>query len=77
MAIIEFRKPVEAYGDPESMAREELEQYLSALQDELADLDAREPKNPNSEAYEAWADRHEELEDLVDEVLDRLDDLDS
>ena len=29
----------------------------------------------NSEAYELWGDRHEELEDLADEVLDRLDEL--
>jgi hypothetical protein len=26
-----------------------------------------------SEEYEAWGDRHEELEDLVDDVLDRLE----
>lgn len=62
--------------DVDSMNREELERYLSVLQDELAALDAREPKNPNSEAYEDWADRHEDLEDLMDEVQDRLDELD-
>ena len=28
----------------------------------------------NSEAYETWADRHEELEDQVDEILDLLED---
>ena len=28
-----------------------------------------------SEEYEAWGDRHEELEDLADEILDRLDEL--
>ena len=75
MAILEFRKPLDEFGDPESMNREDLERYLTALQDELAALDAREPKNPNSEAYEEWADRHEDLEDLVDEVLDRLDEM--
>jgi hypothetical protein len=29
----------------------------------------------NSEEYEEWGDRREELEDLMDEILDRLDDL--
>ena len=32
----------------------------------------KEPKNMNSEAYETWADRHEELEDQVDEILELL-----
>ena len=27
----------------------------------------------DSEEYEAWGDRHEELEDLVDEIWDRLE----
>ena len=26
-----------------------------------------------SEAYEAWGERHETLEDLADDILDRLD----
>ena len=71
--MIEFPKTFDA--DPQDMNREELERYLSLLQNELADLDAREPKNANSEAYETWADEHEELEDLMDEVLDRLEEL--
>lgn len=75
MSIIEFPKAYEEEPDVDSMSREELEQYLSVLQSELAELDAREPKNPNSEAYEDWADRHEDLEDLMDEVRDRLDEL--
>ena len=41
----------------------------------IEDLDAAEPKNMNSEAYEEWGDLHEELEDLVDDVLDRLDEM--
>ena len=28
-----------------------------------------------SEAYEDWGQRHEDLEDLVDDVLDRLEEL--
>ena len=72
--MIEFPKVFDA--DPRDMDREELQRYLSLLQNELSDLDAREPKNSNSDAYEAWAEEHEELEDLMDEVLDRLDELD-
>lgn len=58
------------------MTREELEAYRIDLEDRIAALDIREPKNQNSEAYEDWADEHEDLEDLLDEVLDQLDDLD-
>ena len=74
MGVIEFTKAFEE-PDVESMNREELEQYLSQLQKKLHDLDAREPKNANSEAHEDWEDQHEDLEDLIDEVLDRLDEL--
>ena len=49
--------------------------YLEQLRDKIAALDAAEPKNMNSDAYEEWGAQHEELEDLVDEVLDRLDEL--
>ena len=42
-------------------------------QEELQALGAREPKNMNSEAYEEWADEHEELEDYLDEILDRME----
>ena len=41
---------------------------------EIAALDEKEPKNMNSEAYETWAERHEELEDQVDEILELLED---
>ena len=27
----------------------------------------------NSDAYEEWADEHEELEDYLDEILDRME----
>ena len=74
MGIIEFSK---ACADVERQKRAELEQQLSQLRKVLAELDAQEPKNSNSEAYEDWADRHEDLEDQIDEVLDRLEDLDS
>lgn len=60
------------YGEPD-MDRAQLLDYLESLKARLAELDAREPKNMNSPAYEEWGDSHEELEDLVDEVLDRLD----
>ena len=61
--------------DIASMDRTALREYLEELRARMDALDAREPRNMNSEAYEAWADEHEALEDLVDEVLDRLDEL--
>lgn len=72
--IIELKDYMEE-PDVDAMDRASLLDYLKELREQVAALDAKEPRNMNSEAYEAWADRHEELEDLVDEVLDRLDEL--
>lgn len=58
------------------MNLQQLQAHYAAMQEELRALDAKEPKNMNSEAYEEWGDLHEELEDLVDDVLDRLDEMD-
>lgn len=72
--MIEFHKPQEEkYLD--EMTREELEAYLAQLEQRVAALDDREPKNMNSEAYEAWADEHEMLEDAIDEVREFLDEI--
>lgn len=59
--------------DIDQMTTEQLKQYQSSLLEELAALDAREPQNMASEAYEPWGDEHEELEDLLDEIQDILD----
>lgn len=61
MAIIEF--------DPNA----DLLAQKAAIQAQIAELDKREPANMESEAYEAWAEEHEELEDLLDEIQDLLD----
>ena len=53
----------------------ELQAHYAAMQEQLHALDAREPKNMNSDAYEEWADEHEELEDYLDEMLDRMEEL--
>ena len=72
-AIIEF--PVQnGAEDTDELSREELLTLLERLRAEIAALDEKEPKNMNSEAYETWADRHEELEDQVDEILELLED---
>ena len=55
------------------MNLQQLQAHYAAMQEELQALDAREPKNMNSEAYEEWADEHEELEDYLDEILDRME----
>ncbi len=52
---------------------EALRERLAQLRCQIAELDRKEPRNMESEAYEEWADAHEELEDLVDEILDQLD----
>ena len=77
MSVIEFTPNFEAYPDFEEMTPEQLKACQAALLQQLSELDAKEPKNMNSEAYEAWGDQHEELEDLLDEIQDILDDLDA
>ncbi len=61
--------------DLDAMSRDELVDYLEAVRAQIRQLDEREPKNMNSEEYEDWGDRHEELEDLADEIQDLLDDM--
>lgn len=63
------------FVDIGAMDVEELKEYLAALRERIAELDEEEPADMESEEYEDWGERHEELEDLVDEVLDRLEDL--
>ena len=74
--MIEFVKPQEEKY-LEDMNRQELLEYLAELEEQLQQLDAREPKNINSEAYEQWADEHEELEDAIDEVREFLDEVEA
>ena len=71
--IIEFPAQNGA-EDTDELSREELLTLLERLRAEIAALDEKEPKNMNSEAYETWADRHEELENQVDEILELLED---
>ena len=59
--------------DIEAMDREELQACLQEVRERIADLDEREPADMNSEEYEAWGERHEELEDRADEIMDRLE----
>ena len=59
--------------DPEDMGEDELQDYLAELRRRLNQLDAQEPEDRESAAYERWCDRHEKLEDQIDDVLDLLD----
>ena len=61
--------------DIEAMDREELQACLQEVRERIADLDEREPADMNSEEYEAWGERHEELEDLADEIVERLEEM--
>ena len=73
MSIIQF--------NPQQMAEielfldtlPELEQMRNKVQSLIDRLDALEPQNENSEAYDDWADLHEDLEDVLDEILDMQD----
>ena len=72
--VIAFPQPEESM-DIYEMTLPELQAHYAKMQEQLHALDAREPKNMNSDAYEEWADEHEELEDYLDEILDRMETL--
>ena len=61
--------------DFDKMDRAQLLHCLEAARLQLRQLDAEEPADMDSEAYDAWGDRHEALEDLVEDLLDYLDNL--
>lgn len=63
----------EAHLDPEEMTVPELEELLEDLNAQMDELNAREPKSKSGDAFDAWAEEHEDLEDAIDEILDILD----
>ena len=65
---------LDAFDDPNDMSPAELETAKVQVQEAISRLDALEPRNEQSEAYDAWADLHEDFEDLLDEIQDNLED---
>ena len=66
--------------DPEEMPIEDmtlpqLRFYLAGLEEVMAEMDSREPRSRKTDAYDRWAEEHEDLEDLMDEIRDRMDEL--
>ena len=57
----------------EGMTAEELRAFRETLLRQRAEMDEGEPDEADGDAYETWAEAHEELEDLIDEVTDRLE----
>ena len=55
----------------EALSREALLALAQELREKLAALDAREPEDMMSKAYERWGERHEALEDELDDLLDQ------
>jgi ribosomal protein L29 len=58
---------------PNGSPRDQLLAQLQDLRAQIAQLDLEEPEDMDSEAYELWGERHEDLEDQVDELLEQLD----
>ena len=71
--VIDFNQYRSEEQDIDTMDKGALLSYLEQLRAQIAELDAAEPEDMESDAYEEWGEQHEELEDLVDEVLDLLD----
>ena len=65
-------EPIE-YPDLDSMTPEQLRACQADTQQRIDALDAQEPEDMESEAYEVWGDAHEMLEDILDDIQDRLD----
>lgn len=66
--------PIE-YPDLDSMTAEQLRACQKETQKQIEALDAQEPADMESEAYEIWGDAHEMLEDILDDIQDRLEEL--
>ncbi|MGN0995009.1 MAG: hypothetical protein ACI4PD_07765 [Butyricicoccus sp.] len=75
MADVIYLDTFDEEPDIGAMNREELLSCLDTLREKISALDELEPRDMDSEEYEDWGERHEQLEDLVDEILDRLDDM--
>lgn len=83
MSIIRFNpqeserieKFLDSIPDIGQMDLETLKQYRAKTEQALRDLDQLEPGSETSQAYERWAELHEDLEDTLDEILDCLEDL--
>lgn len=83
MSIIKFNPQeserieefLDSIPDISRMDADTLKQYREKTEQAIRDLDALEPRSQASEAYELWADLHEDLEDTLDEILDCLEDL--
>ena len=65
---------LEEVPDIQALSCEALQTYCAQTRQIIADLDALEPCSETSEAYDRWAELHEDLEDVLDEILDCLDD---
>lgn len=60
-------------ADAEEPEQEELFARVQELHEKLAELEAREPEDMTSAAYDRWAERHEALEDELDDLMELLD----
>ena len=60
-------------ADAEEPEQEELFARMQELHEKLAELEAREPEDMTSAAYDRWAERHEALEDELDDLMELLD----
>lgn len=83
MSIIKFNPQeqeriaafLDSIPDIGAMDADALRQYRKETEQTIAALDELEPRSQTSEAYELWAELHEDLEDVLDELLDCLEDL--
>lgn len=71
-----FEEFMNSLPDVDDLDAEGLRALREQIEAAIADLDEAEPRNMNSEAYDLWAEKHEDLEDVLDDILDRLEEID-
>ena len=72
---IDFSIRFDAAETPEieELTEEELEAFMDRLEEELQAMDANEPEDEDSEAYDEWWEEQMALQDLIDTVEEQME----
>ena len=58
--------------DLNGLSRDGLEALLDRVKNRYAEIEAEEPEDEESDEYEAWMERLEDLDSLMDDIQDLL-----
>ena len=63
------------YMELEDLTLDELYEVREQILADIADLDEKMPFDEGCDAFNRWAEEHEDMEDLLDDVVDRIEEL--